>query len=84
MALKDMDFLLTVVGVYVLEAVGSWGGAVGLLTPCWLFQQSGRKYNLFLKRRLRVKQRSCKWLGCCSNNMLHCVLPSVNWEQGSQ
>uniref|UniRef100_A0A8C3R553 Anoctamin n=1 Tax=Cyanoderma ruficeps TaxID=181631 RepID=A0A8C3R553_9PASS len=28
------------------------------LTPCWLFQQSGRKYNLFLKRRLRVKHQS--------------------------
>lgn len=28
----------------------------GMLTTCWLFQQSGRRYNLFLKRRLRVKQ----------------------------
>lgn len=56
LALKDVDFLLPVVGVYVLEAVGSWRERVGLLTACWLFQQSGRKYNLFLKRRLRVKQ----------------------------
>uniref|UniRef100_A0A8C6Z8D4 Anoctamin n=1 Tax=Nothoprocta perdicaria TaxID=30464 RepID=A0A8C6Z8D4_NOTPE len=33
---------------------------LALLMTCWLFQQPGRRYNLFLKRRLRVKQHESK------------------------
>lgn len=53
-----------------------------MLTPCWLFQQTGRRFNLFLKRRLRVNLRCCYGLDGCSDNKLHYVMSLVSWEQG--